>query len=60
MKNKHKKQAFDQIEPDSDENLACILGCASGGAAWIIAAGTPEEVAKVARSYTGMFLRKLV
>jgi len=26
----------------------------------IIAAGTPEEVAKVTRSYTGQFLRKML
>ena len=26
----------------------------------IVAAGTPEEVAKVKRSYTGQFLKKLI
>jgi excinuclease ABC subunit A len=27
---------------------------------WVIAGGTPEEVAQVAESYTGQFLRRLL
>ncbi len=33
-------------------------GGAAGG--WVIAEGTPEEVARVRRSYTGHFLRQIL
>ncbi len=31
-----------------------------GGGGWIVAEGTPEEVSRVRKSYTGQFLRKLL
>jgi excinuclease ABC subunit A len=30
------------------------------GGGWVVAEGTPEEVSKVRKSYTGQFLRKLL
>ena len=31
-----------------------------GGGGWIVAEGTPEEVSRVAKSYTGQYLRKVL
>jgi excinuclease ABC subunit A len=31
-----------------------------GGGGWLVAEGTPEEVAHVRKSYTGQFLRKML
>jgi excinuclease ABC subunit A len=31
-----------------------------GGGGWVVAEGTPEDIAEIPESYTGKFLRELV
>lgn len=47
MKNKHKKQAPEQIAPDSDEHFAYIAGYTDGGAPYGV---TWEEMEAAERS----------
>ena len=39
-------------------NLTCVNGLSSGGK--IVAEGTPEQIAKVKKSYTGQFLAEML
>jgi excinuclease ABC subunit A len=36
------------------------ISCETGGGGRLVAAGTPEEVAKCGESYTGKYLKKVL